>query len=98
MSMAAGAFARGGTMTDDYKPIDCGLYERYELAIMHGETLLIRWRDANGLNHLERLRPVDLRASQGEEFLHALTESGEKRVLRLDCIAAARGGADAPGS
>lgn len=70
----------------DYKPIDCELYERYELAIMHREMLLVCWRDTDGLAHLEKLKPIDLRVSDGIEFLYALTESGGERALRLDSI------------
>lgn len=70
----------------DYEPIDCDLYERYELAIMHRRLLLVRWRGRNGLLYLERLKPVDLRVRAGTEFLHALTLTGEERVLRLDAI------------
>ncbi len=77
-------------MTDseqpDYSPIDCDVYERYELAIMHRETLFIRWRDDGGLTHLEHLVPLDLRAQSGEEFLHAKTAAGDARVIRLDRI------------
>jgi len=73
-----------------HTPVDCDLHERYELAIMHRETLFIRWRDADGLTHLEHLRPFDLRARAGEEFLFARTISGEERVLKLDAIAEAR--------
>jgi len=73
-------------MSDEYIPIDCDVYERYELAIMHRQTLFIRWRDAGGMTHLEHLRPTDLRARGGEEFLHTQTATGEERVLRLDSI------------
>ncbi|HEX6929986.1 MAG TPA: transcriptional antiterminator, Rof [Gammaproteobacteria bacterium] len=72
------------------EPVNCDLHERYELAVMHRETLFIRWRDADGLTHLENLRPVDLRARGGEEFLHAVTVDGEPRVLRLDTITEVR--------
>lgn len=77
-------------MTEDYTPIDCDLYERYELAIMHRETLFIRWQDADGLTHVESLRPLDLRARSGEEFLHARGPDGAERVLRLDRIVEVR--------
>lgn len=77
-------------MTDDYTPIDCDLYERYELAIMHRERLFIRWRDTAGLTHLETLMPYDLRASHGEEYLHTRTPDGQERVLRLDAITEVR--------
>ena len=77
-------------MSSAYTPIDCDLYERYELAIMHRETLFLRWRDADGLTHLEHLTPTDLRARAGEEFLHARTADGGNRVLRLDAIVEVR--------
>ncbi|HEX7046164.1 MAG TPA: transcriptional antiterminator, Rof [Gammaproteobacteria bacterium] len=77
-------------MTDDYVPIDCDVYERYELAIMHRETLFIRWRDTGGMTHLELLQPVDLRARDGEEFLHTRTADGAERILRLDSIVEVR--------
>lgn len=74
----------------DYKPIDCGLYERYELAIMHRQVLLTCWRGPDGLARLECLKPFDLRVRDGVEFLHALTLTGEERVLRLDSITRAK--------
>lgn len=77
-------------MTDDYTPIDCDVYERFELAVMHRESLFIRWRDSDGVTHMEWLQPFDLRARAGEEFLHSRTPAGDERVLRLDCITGIR--------
>ncbi|MBZ0071845.1 MAG: hypothetical protein WCY26_05550 [Thiohalobacteraceae bacterium] len=73
----------------DYVPIDCGLYSEYELAIMHRQRLRIRWRDAQGMTHLETLLPRDLQTRSGEEFLIATTAARETLEIRLDRIAEA---------
>lgn len=70
----------------DYQPIDCALYERYEIAILHRHPLRVRWRDAGGLVHLETLEPKDLETRDGEEFLLARSPDGTPRRLRLDAI------------
>ena len=75
---------------DKYTPIDCGRYEYYELAIMHRQTLFVRWRGEDGVTHLEQLEPRDLRTRDSEEFLCALTVDGHERLLRLDRITEAR--------
>jgi Rho-binding antiterminator len=70
----------------DYTPIDCGLYSEYELAIMHGARLQLRWRDVEGFPRIEVLIPVDLRTRQGEEFLVVIDHAGDEREIRLDHI------------
>ncbi len=70
----------------DYRPIDCGLYSRYEVAIMHRDWLKLSWRDAEGMNHLEVLRPVDLETRDGAEYLIAHNRNGDRFRLRLDRI------------
>lgn len=73
-------------MADDYTPVDCALYERYELAILRQDRLLVRWRDGAGLAHLEPLLPRDLETRNGVEFLIADGPKGASRRLRLDQI------------
>lgn len=75
-------------MTDDndYRPIDCGLYSEYELAIMQRRRWRMHWRDEAGDDHLETLRPTDLQTRQGQEFMYALTDGGAERCIRLDRI------------
>jgi len=70
----------------DYTPIDCGLHSEYELAIMRGRSLQLRWRDEDGQTHDERLRPLDLQACNREEFLIVENRNGERLRLRLDRI------------
>ena len=70
----------------DYTPIDCGLYSRYELAIMRGWALRITWEDATGMSHIELLHPRDLQTRDHAEYLIAERGDGERIEIRLDRI------------
>lgn len=70
----------------DYRPISCALYSQYELAILHHISLRLRWRDGNGVTHLEILTPEDLETCGGEEFLLARNTAGEYLRVRLDLL------------
>lgn len=70
----------------DYTPIDCRTYGEFERAIIARQPLRINWRDADGMDHLEILMPLDLETCQGEEFLHARNDRGDRLRLRLDLI------------
>jgi len=70
----------------DYRPISCALYSQYELAILHRTALRLRWRDGNGVTHLEILTLEDLETRGGEEFLLAHTRAGETVRVRLDRV------------
>ena len=74
----------------DYKPIDCGLYDRYEIAIMHRQRLLLSWRDAQSMAHLEVVQPRSLETSRGAEYLLAEAKDGRRLRLRLDHISQTR--------
>ncbi|MDV3238858.1 MAG: transcriptional antiterminator, Rof [Gammaproteobacteria bacterium] len=74
----------------DYVPIDCGLHSEYELAIMRRQKLRIRWRDAQGMTHIETLLPRDLQTRSGEEFLIAETPENAMLEIRLDRIVETR--------
>jgi Rho-binding antiterminator len=74
----------------DYKPADCELYSRFELAIMHRQRLQISWRTPENVPHIEVLRPIDLRTLAGEEFLIASNHRGETVEIRLDYIIGSR--------
>lgn len=65
-------------MTKAYKPIDCGLYDRYELAAMHGSLLKLELDNGNTLEAVI----VDLQNVEGVEFMRLNT--GER--VRLDAI------------
>ena len=70
----------------DYTPIDCEIYSRYEVAILHGSRLRLSWHDADGQTHIEVLRPRDLRTRAHAEFLIAEGADGTPLELRLDYI------------
>ncbi|NNF52199.1 MAG: transcriptional antiterminator, Rof [Gammaproteobacteria bacterium] len=70
----------------DYTPIDCRTYGEFERAIIAGQRLQVSWRDADGMDHLGILVPVDLETCRGEEFLIARNERGEQLRLRLDFV------------
>ncbi len=73
----------------DYIPISCASYSDYEVAILHRQTLRVRWRGPDGGEHIARLRPLDLQTKSGEEFLIAEDAHGESLRLRLDWIQSA---------
>ncbi|CAN5179234.1 hypothetical protein BH24PSE2_BH24PSE2_09430 [soil metagenome] len=70
----------------DYESIDCSTYSEYELAIIRGARLRLRWRDESNIDHFEIVRPVDLETRRGEEFLIAETAGGPRLRVRLDRI------------
>ena len=74
-------------MSEPYTPIDCAVYSGYELSIMHRETLRLRWRGPDGIEHLECLKPTDLRTEPTkEEFMIGIALNGSERRIRLDWI------------
>jgi Rho-binding antiterminator len=73
-------------LSRDYIPIACELYSRYELAVLRGKALRVRWRGARGVDHVETLCPTDLRTRRHAEFMIARNQIGQRRVLRLDRI------------
>lgn len=70
----------------DYRPIDCGQYSEYELAILQRKRLRVSWRHADGRSHIEPLMPIDLRTRSHEEFLVVKRAAGEVFELRLAYI------------
>jgi len=74
---------------NDYTPISCARYSDYEVAILHRQALRVRWKAADGGEHIARLRPLDLETKAGAEFLIAEDSHGEPLRLRLDWIQSA---------
>jgi len=70
----------------DYQPIPCAIHSRYELAIIERHWLRLRWRDDDGLDHVDQLRPLDLETRSGEEFLIAEHPDHGRERIRLDRI------------
>ena len=79
----------------DYRPVDCALYARLELAVLRRQAVMLCWRDGAGVTHLERVLPADLETRDGEEFLHFRTAAGVARRARLDRIIEFRPGGHA---
>lgn len=71
----------------DYQPVSCASHSEYEVWILHGERLRVRWHDGDGLERTEILRPLDVETRHGEEYLVARTLDDEPRRIRLDRIA-----------
>ena len=71
---------------DSYKPIPCGMYDAYEIAIMHGELIHMVWKDESNQHNISVLKPLDLQTREGAEFLVARTDEGRTLNLRLDHI------------
>lgn len=69
----------------DYKQMSCMSYERFELAIMHGEKLHMTWDEANVV-YDQVVTPLDLCARAGEEFLRFRAADGHAAEVRLDRI------------
>ena len=71
---------------DDYRPIACGLYSHYEVAILRRTTLRLQWRDVSGLDHIDRVLPLDLLTRDHCEYLLAKNSAGASLAIRLDRI------------
>lgn len=76
-------------MSDDmepYKPITCGLYSEYELAIMRRVKLRLGWLDSQGQEHIGTVLPLDLYTRQHVEYLMTRAIDGQHHEIRLDRI------------
>ena len=74
-----------------YQPIACDRHDIYEIAILRGQSLRLKWRQ-QGETHQHTVRPRDLVIADGAEWLiadapgDADSESGLRLRLRLDWI------------
>jgi len=73
-------------MTDKYKPISCDLHSQYELWIMRGEEIKLVWLDEHGITRIERVKPLDVRADCGVEYLFFRDRAKTSKKVRLDHI------------
>ena len=76
-------------MTDKDKPyqaIPCSTHSDYELAIMQHRQLQLVWRGQNNIEHISRLRPLDLITEKHAEYLLAQDHLGQSLKIRLDYI------------
>lgn len=71
----------------DYNPISCDDHDRLELAVMHGTSLQITYRNEAGQTQTEtHARATDVKTKDGAEWLTFKLSSGETRNVRLDWI------------
>lgn len=80
-------------MTDDldpYKPIACGIYSEYELAIIRRLNLRMSWVDAHGQQHIGYVLPLDLYTRDHVEYLMVRAIDGQHHEIRLDKIISCR--------
>lgn len=70
---------------DTYQPINCEVHDGYELACMRRAVHEVTWVDGES-TITEQLRFLDLKYTEGNEFLIAETQAGELRSIRLDKI------------
>jgi len=73
-------------MSDEYKPISCDLHSQYELWIMRAQDIKLAWHDDQGITRIERVKPVDVRAEAGVEYLYFEDSTAFSRRVRLDHI------------
>jgi len=72
--------------SDIYQPISCSLHSEYELAIMHGRILKLKWHDENGEVLSKKLKPVEIKTRDKQEFLVAWDVNNVIYEIRLDKI------------
>ncbi len=70
----------------DYRPIPCGLYSEYEVAILHRTPLQLQWCDEEGRHHSDSVTPLDLQTRNHCEYLIAEGSDGGTLEIRLDRI------------
>ena len=73
---------------NDYRPVDCARHSEYELAIMQQRQLQLTWHDRQGASRSETVKPVDLFARGGAEFLRVTRAGEQEEEIRLDRIIA----------
>lgn len=69
-----------------YQPIKCADYDIYEIAIMQGHFLSIKFSASSGEVLPLEVRPVELKIKDRAEFLIFETQDKQKMEVRLDNI------------
>jgi len=72
-------------MTDEYRPVSCGLHSEYELLAMRRTPVTVQYRDDSGAERHFRGKVVDLFTRDGGEFMVLEGETGRVEI-RLDRI------------
>jgi len=69
-----------------YEPIPCAIHSEYELAIMQQRHMQLVWLDHKTIQHISRVKPLDLITENHAEYLLAQDHEGQKIKIRLDYI------------
>lgn len=76
--------------TNDYRPIDCGLYSEYEVLAMRRSWVALVVTAEDGSVQELRCRVLDVRTRDGAEFMEVEAEGGERLAFRLDRLCQVR--------
>jgi len=80
----------GQNPSEKYIPVSCALHSELELAIMHKSVLSLEWFALESDKHKADVVPLDMRVSNGEEYLVArpvdVNEGTGTVQIRLDRI------------
>lgn len=71
-------------LSDAYTPIDCAIYDIYEIAIMQNKKLKLKWVSDDGQTFNEQLSPIKLQIKNKAEYL--VLDSEMISEIRLDKI------------
>lgn len=66
-------------MSDNYKPVSCEIHSQYELAIIRGQQMRIRWQVNENESLTEILKPYNVVTRQGSEYLIAHDINGAEK-------------------
>jgi len=71
-------------LSNPYTPIDCAIYDNYEIAIMQKKKLKLKWLSDDGQVFNEKLKPIKLEIKNKAEYL--ILDSEIISEIRLDKI------------
>jgi len=69
-----------------YQPIACADYDIYEIAIMQGCLLMLKWKLDSGEIFEQSVKPVKLEIKNGAEYLIFESQGMQIMKIRLDKI------------
>ena len=69
-----------------YQPIACADYDTYEIAIMQGRLLMLKWEIESGEVIVQPVKPIKLKIVEGAEYLFFEHQHKKTLKIRLDKI------------
>jgi len=73
-------------VNDAYQPIACADYDTYEIAIMQGRPLMMKWETDSGDTIEQSVKPIKLEINDGAEYLNIEFKGLKSSKIRLDKI------------